>query len=119
MASSPRGQQPLQRGRGIELRAEQIVFRRGDAQIARQRARGVHSATGTRKPTAWYSLFSITMRMWMRGKLPALAVAVDVPASVHQQMRGQNAAAGKMNQQPFAARLHAVDGLARRAACRR
>src|SRR5580698_4119632 len=45
-------------------------------------------------------------------KLPALAKAIDMPVAVHQQMSGKNAAAGKINQHPLAARLHVIDGLA-------
>ncbi len=38
-------------------------------------------------------------------------MAVDVPASVHEHMSSQRAAAGEINQQPFAARFHAIDRL--------
>ena len=69
-------------------------------------------ATGTRKPTAWYALFSMTMRMLMAGLLPWLAGAVDVPTAAHEHMSSEDAAAGEMDQQPLAARLDAVDVLA-------
>ena len=75
-------------------------------------------ATGTLKADGladrW---FSITMRMLMRGLLPALAVPINVPASAHEHVRGKDAAAGKMHQQPLAARFHLFDLLAGRAAC--
>ena len=44
--------------------------------------------------------------------LPALAVAVDVPAAAHQHVRGQRCAAGEVNQQPFAARFDTFYDLA-------
>jgi hypothetical protein len=43
--------------------------------------------------------------------LPSFAGPVDVPAAAHEHMSSQRSAAGKMNQQPLAARLHLLDRL--------
>ncbi len=44
--------------------------------------------------------------------LPTLAGAIDVPAPAHEHMSGQRATAGEVDQDPFAAGVDAVDGLA-------
>ena len=44
--------------------------------------------------------------------LPPLAHAVDVPAAAHQHVCRQDEIAGKMDEQPFTARLHLLDGAA-------
>ena len=70
-------------------------------------------ATGTRKPTAWHTLFSSTMRMLRPGCCHALADAVDVPTAAHEHVSHENTAAGEIDEQPLATRLDAIDVLAR------
>ena len=78
--------------------------------VARQRLRGVHLRHRHAEADGLDSRCSrCTMRMLRRGFLPALAVAVDVPASAHQHVRGENGAAGEIDQQPLAARFDAID----------
>ena len=48
-----------------------------------------------------------------RGLLPRLAGAIDVPTAAHEQMSSKDAAAGEVNQHPFAARFDLVHELAR------
>src|ERR1700722_20161937 len=45
-------------------------------------------------------------------RLPAFAMSIDVPTAIHQQVRSEDSAAGKMNEQPFSARFDLIDRLA-------
>src|SRR5450631_1411746 len=47
-----------------------------------------------------------------RRLLPTFAGTIDVPTAAHKEMRNEGGTTGEMNQQPFASRLHQVDGLA-------
>ncbi len=80
-------------------------------QIACKRLRRVHTSYGHAKAHRLvFPVLDHDAHVKVR-ELPALALAIDVPPAVHQQVRGKNAAARKIDQQPFSARLDAVDRL--------
>ena len=96
----------------IELAMKHIGILLRKAAFARQGLRGVHLGYGNIKANGLIvGVLNHDAHVDAR-LLPALAGTVDVPASAHEHVSGQRGAAGKMHQQPLAARLHAVDGLA-------
>lgn len=80
--------------------------------VARQRLRGVHFGNRNSKRDGVIAAGFNHDAHLARWLLPRFTGAINVPATAHEHVRNKDGASGEIDEEPFAARLDAIDLLA-------